>query len=253
MRLIWVKVGGLWPVNTGGRIRSFHMLRELSRRHEVTLLTTHAPSESPRELEAAPPRCEVVSVPWALAKREARFALALVRSWLCRCRSISRRGSGARPRGRARRPTRGGVDLVVADFCWLRPTWAAPRRRRCCSPTTSSVIWQRMREVERRGWRRAAGAREPQMRRYEARACERARLTIGVGRRPPTPRRRGAGRLRVPCRPGSTWTTSPGRRRGDSGAARLHRVDGLVPNEDGIVHFIEDVLPRVRARYRRRP
>src|SRR5947208_973570 len=58
MRLIWVKVGGLWPVNTGGRIRSFHMLRELSHRHEVTLLTTHGPSEDPRALEAALPRYE---------------------------------------------------------------------------------------------------------------------------------------------------------------------------------------------------
>ena len=74
MRLIWVKVGGLWPVNTGGRIRSFHMLRELSRRHQVTLLTTHAPSEDPRALEAALPQCEVVSVPWALAKRGSAIA-----------------------------------------------------------------------------------------------------------------------------------------------------------------------------------
>src|SRR5439155_1383389 len=75
--------GGLWPVNTGGRIRSFHMLRELSRRHHVTLLTTHAPSEDTGALEAALPQCEVVSVPWALAKRgSARFALALVGSWL---------------------------------------------------------------------------------------------------------------------------------------------------------------------------
>ena len=70
MRLIWVKVGGLWPVNTGGRIRSFHMLRELSRRHHVSLLTTHAPSEDPQALAAALPECEVVSVPWALAKRD---------------------------------------------------------------------------------------------------------------------------------------------------------------------------------------
>ena len=34
MTLLWVKVGGLWPVNTGGRIRSFHILSELSRHHQ---------------------------------------------------------------------------------------------------------------------------------------------------------------------------------------------------------------------------
>jgi hypothetical protein len=26
---LWVKVGGLWPLTTGGRLRSFHMLAEI--------------------------------------------------------------------------------------------------------------------------------------------------------------------------------------------------------------------------------
>jgi hypothetical protein len=33
MHVLWVKMGGLWPLNTGGRQRSFHMLSELARRH----------------------------------------------------------------------------------------------------------------------------------------------------------------------------------------------------------------------------
>ena len=31
MRILWVKVGGLWPLNAGGRLRSFHIIAELSR------------------------------------------------------------------------------------------------------------------------------------------------------------------------------------------------------------------------------
>jgi len=50
MRILWVKVGGLWPLNTGGRLRSFHILSELSRRHEITVLTTHGPQDDAEEL-----------------------------------------------------------------------------------------------------------------------------------------------------------------------------------------------------------
>src|SRR6266705_5562438 len=39
MRILWVKAGKLLPVDTGGRIRSFNILKHLSARHEVTLLS----------------------------------------------------------------------------------------------------------------------------------------------------------------------------------------------------------------------
>jgi hypothetical protein len=54
-RVLWIKVGGLWPLNTGGRLRSFHILSEMSRRHRVTLLTTHGPGDDVEGLAAALP------------------------------------------------------------------------------------------------------------------------------------------------------------------------------------------------------
>lgn len=39
MRLLWVKAGKLLPVDTGGKIRSFNILRHLAARHELTLLS----------------------------------------------------------------------------------------------------------------------------------------------------------------------------------------------------------------------
>src|SRR5213080_2012157 len=251
MRLIWVKVGGLWPVNTGGRIRSFHMLRELSHRHEVALLTTHGPSEDPRALEAALPRCEVVSVPWALAKRgSARFALALVRSWLSPLPvDLYKARVPALGREVARRLA-GGVDLVVADFLL-----AAPNVGRAGPPTVlfahnvEHVIWQRMREVERRAWRRALLALESRkMRRYEALACARARLTIAVSD--------ADRRLLAAVAPSARVSAVPTGVDVDYFAPDgVAEVPGRLvftgsmdwyPNEDGIVHFIEAVLPRVR-------
>ncbi|HKQ66296.1 MAG TPA: glycosyltransferase family 4 protein [Methylomirabilota bacterium] len=253
MRLIWVKVGGLWPVNTGGRIRSFHMLRELSRRHHVSLLTTHAPPDDPLALAAALPECEVVSVPWALAKQgSARFALALMGSWLSPLpvdlykarvpalrRELSRRLAGEK------------VDLLVADFLL-----AAPNVGHSASPpmvlfahNVEHVIWQRMREVERRAWRRALLSLESRkMRRYEARACARARLTIAVSD--------ADRRLLAAAAPSARVSAVPTGVDVDYFAASgvAEAPDRLVftgsmdwyPNEDGIAHFIEAVLPRIR-------
>jgi glycosyltransferase involved in cell wall biosynthesis len=39
MRILWVKGGKLLPVDTGGKIRSYNLLRQLAARHEVTLLS----------------------------------------------------------------------------------------------------------------------------------------------------------------------------------------------------------------------
>jgi glycosyltransferase involved in cell wall biosynthesis len=39
MRLLWVKAGKLLPVDTGGKIRSYNILRQLAARNEVSLLS----------------------------------------------------------------------------------------------------------------------------------------------------------------------------------------------------------------------
>ncbi len=39
MRILWVKSGGLLPLDAGGKIRSYNIAKELARRHDVTLFT----------------------------------------------------------------------------------------------------------------------------------------------------------------------------------------------------------------------
>ena len=54
MRLLWVKAGKLLPVDTGGKIRSYNILRRLSNQHEVTLLSYY-PGQRDPAYEAALP------------------------------------------------------------------------------------------------------------------------------------------------------------------------------------------------------
>jgi len=53
MKVLWVKAGGLVPLDLGGRIRSYHILKEMARKHEVTLFTFYAehPDDAHPQLE----------------------------------------------------------------------------------------------------------------------------------------------------------------------------------------------------------
>ena len=48
MKILWVKAGKLLPVDTGGKIRSFNILRHLAKQHEVTLLSYYGGRHDPR-------------------------------------------------------------------------------------------------------------------------------------------------------------------------------------------------------------
>jgi polysaccharide biosynthesis protein PslH len=42
MKILWVKAGGLVPPDTGGKIRSYNILRELAKQHSVTFFSFYA-------------------------------------------------------------------------------------------------------------------------------------------------------------------------------------------------------------------
>src|SRR5207248_7107721 len=96
MRILWVKVDGLWPLDSGGRLRSFHIIAELARRHRVTVVTAHGPQDDPGGLAAPLAACERV-ISYAVfcsKKKSSPFTRAAVvsclapvpvrvRSWCC--------------------------------------------------------------------------------------------------------------------------------------------------------------------------
>src|SRR5437667_12853761 len=48
MKILWVKAGKLLPVDTGGKIRSYNILRRLALRNDVTLLSYYG---GPRDID----------------------------------------------------------------------------------------------------------------------------------------------------------------------------------------------------------
>ena len=66
MRILWVKAGGLVPPDTGGRIRSYNILKHLAHRHEVTLFTFYGSHPDDKHADLASLFAHLVCVPLRL-------------------------------------------------------------------------------------------------------------------------------------------------------------------------------------------
>lgn len=254
MRVLWVKLGGLWPLDAGGRLRSFHIVSELSKRHRVTILTTHA-SESERDglLEHLPRAERIVSFPHAAPKvGSLLFATALARSWLSSFPvDLGRWRVPALRSELARRLAEGSTDVVIADFLCAAANVS-------CESTVPRIlfehnveyhIWKRLARVERRWWRRLALELEwRKVRRFESRACRRATTVVAVSDADRSALRRLAPEARIRVVPTGVDTTFYSPNGTKELPARLVFTGSMdwYPNQDGVTYFVESVLPGIR-------
>ena len=255
MRILWVKMGGLWPATTGGRVRSLNTISELARTHQVTVITTHGQGDDPDGLEQRLAHCErVVSVPYAVPKRgSAPFAASVARSWFSHypVDLWKWRVRGVR---RAVRETlaKGGIDLCVADFLFAAANVPMPGDVPVVlfEHNVEYMIWQRLANLETTPWKRALFEMEwRKVRACEAEACRRANLTIAVS---DDDKERlaelGSGNRIVSIPTGvNTGYFEP--RGGAEVPARLVFSGSMDwhPNEDAVCYFVDTILPRIRA------
>jgi glycosyltransferase involved in cell wall biosynthesis len=256
LRILWIKVGGLWPPNTGGRLRSLHTLAELSRRHRVTLLTTHASPAEAEALRGHLAQCErVISLPYTAPKwRSLRFPLLLLRSWFSRLPVDLFKSRVPALRSAAESLIAAGeVDLCIADFLCAMPN--VPRDCRVpviyFSHNVEHMIWRRLCSNAARLWQRLPLELEwRKMRRCEAAASRQARLTIAVSEQdrallselaPDTSIRAVA--------TGVDIAYFAPRKDIQPRVNRMVFVGSMdwQPNEDAILYFMEAILPQVRA------
>jgi glycosyltransferase involved in cell wall biosynthesis len=253
LRILWVKVGGLWPANTGGRLRSLHTIAALSQRHRVGLITTHPPGDDPEKLAARLPACEWIdSISFGLPKQgSGRFALAVASSWATRYPADLWRWRVPAIKARVRERIREGVDVCVADFLVAMPNLPA----RAAVPVVlfehnvEYMIWKRLHDVETRPWRRALLALEwRKMRRYEASACARAGLTVAVSeadRDLLASNAPGAAIGAIPTGVDTSYFHPNGAVEAPATLVFTGSMDWY-PNEDAVLYFLEAILPQIR-------
>jgi len=258
MHMIWLKTELLHPVNKGGRIRSYYMLRELAREHEITYVTTDdGPADSEAVRRSGEYAHHLVRRPHRLPRRgSARFLIGASANLLSPLPfSVGRYRSPELQRALAGRLARGGIDLIVCDFltsavnlpqsAWLTPTVLFQHN-------VEYTIWERHAAVARSPIARAYLANQcRKMRRYEARTCQRFDRVVTVSDVDRVVHETELGLPDVVAVPTGVDVDYFG-----PGADDARRPAELVftgsmdwlPNADAIAFFAEYVLPLVRAR-----
>jgi len=151
MKILWVKAGGLVPPDTGGKIRSYNILRELARHNSVTFFSFHAAHQNDAHPGLENTFERVVSVPLSLPVSKIRadmldyvirllsFQPYLITKY---CRSEVRH----KLRALLQQET---YDVIVCDFvsqaCVI--PWDSPIPKVLFTHNVEAVIWRRHYEV----------------------------------------------------------------------------------------------------------
>jgi sugar transferase (PEP-CTERM/EpsH1 system associated) len=278
MRILWLKSDLLLPLDKGGKLRTWHLMRHLARRHEITYLAFKAPDQPAADVEGmkeVAARVETVtrSEP---AKGTLRFYVDAALHLLDPLPyAVGKYRSSEYRRTLASLLAEERFDLIVCDF--LFPAVNLPKRLPCpavmFTHNVESEIWRRHAETKSGlVGRLLYGAQFRRMLRYERRTLARFDGILAVS---------DADRETFACLyPGAiaqpihvvptgvdTEYFAPSavshqrsalshqRSALSQPSATSHQPSNLIftgsmdwlPNEDAMVYFCRDVLPAIRA------
>lgn len=153
MRICWLKTELLHPVDKGGKIRTYQMLKELKKDHHITYLTLDDGSSSNDASEKAFEYChELIKVPHhTVPKFSARFyeelAINLISSLPY---AVKKYDSHAMRQALLERVTKDHFDVFVCDF--LAPASNVPASLPVATVlfqhNVEAMIWQRHFQVQ---------------------------------------------------------------------------------------------------------
>lgn len=255
MRILWLKTELLHPIDKGGKIRTYEMLRELRRKHHVTYLSLDDGTASTDARQRAAEYChELITVPHnPPAKGSIGFYLALARNLASPLPyAVAKYRSAEMTRTIVDTVKTGAFDVIVCDF--LSPSLNMPSVAGVplvlFQHNVEAMIWERHTSVARnpitrwyfRGqWRRMVA--------WERRECRRVDHVITVSETDCDVIREQYGIISVSSIPTGVDTQyfAPAGRE----ARRPHEIVftgsmDWMPNEEGIVWFCESVLPLIR-------
>src|SRR5258706_524354 len=153
MRILWLKTELLHPVDKGGKIRTYQMLKELKRDHHIPYLPLDEPAADNDARERAEEYChELVCIPHRQRQKfTTGFYLELAQNLVSPLPYAVVKYRSAEMQRKVNELTQTNrYDLVICDF--LAPAVNVPPKLSC--PTVlfqhnvEAMIWQRHYEVQ---------------------------------------------------------------------------------------------------------
>jgi sugar transferase (PEP-CTERM/EpsH1 system associated) len=261
MKILWLNANLLLPLDKGGKLRTWHVMRHLAARHDITYLSfadaahTDAHRLGMREVCArleTVARTDAAKGTWQFYSGAARYVIDSVPYGVAKYRSAAYR------KRLVSLLTSEHYDVIVCDF--LVPIVNLPDRLPC--PTilfthnVEAEIWRRhfenaanvlSRRLLAQQWRR--------MLRFEGDALRRFDLVLAVSDRDrETFAQLYPGAARQPLHVVQTGVDTgyftPANAPADRAAAPHLVFTGSMdwlPNEDGMIYFASEIFPRIRA------
>lgn len=258
MRILWLNSGLLLPLDKGGKLRSWHLLRHLSRRHSVTYLSFADPSATEQDFHGMLAACDDLQTVTRrdAAKGSARFYLDAASHLAHRLPYAVARYRSAEYRRRldallaAQR-----WDALICDF--LVPFVNMPSRVACpavlFTHNVEAEIWRRHAETERRPFRRLLLRTQwRRMLRFEADTLRRFDTVLAVSDADRETFTRlygsaaGAPMHVIPTGVDTAYYAPEPTINPDPFRLVFTGSMDWLPNEDAMLFFCREILPRLR-------
>ena len=255
MDIVWLKTELLHPVDKGGKIRSYNMLKELKRNCHVTYLTLDDGTANDNARELASEYChELVCIPH---QHREKFTAGFYVDLMINLASdlpyaIKKYESPAMRHEVAARVAANRFDVLVCDF--LAPAVNVPPGLDCPSVlfqhNVESMIWKRHAEVQSNAAKKAYLSRQWQkMRAFEGKMCPLFDCVIAVSRedRELMQQEYGVEMIYdVPTGVDTTYFRPSGDRNPRQHNLVFTGSMDWLPNEDAIRYFTEQIMPIIK-------
>lgn len=255
MRLLWLKTELLHPVDKGGKIRTYQMLKELKRDHFITYLTLDDGSADPHARELAAEYCSELECIAHQQRQKftpgfyAELGLNLVSNLPY---AIAKYKSPGMRRRIEELTMERSYDAIICDF--LAPAVNLPRNLSC--PTilfqhnVEAMIWKRHAEVQANPLKRTyLFGQWRQMQAFESVMCRRVDSVIAVSREDSELMRREYKVDAINDVPTGVDTDFFRPRRAEKrepyNLVFTGSMDWL-PNEDAIRYYTNEIMPLVK-------
>ena len=255
MKILWLKTELLHPVDKGGKIRTYHLLKQLKADHHVTYLTLDDGAAPADAAASALEYChDLIRIPHLTREKfsagfYAELAINLASPLPYAIRKYK---SEAMTRAITSATSKNYFDVVICDF--LAPAVNLPPRLQTpvvlFQHNVEAEIWRRHHEVQQNAAKRLYLYRQwRKMQRFEAEACRRVDSVIAVSEADARMMERDYGVAKVydiPTgvdveffRPANEAEVRP------NSLVFTGSMDWL-PNEDAINYFTQQILPLIR-------
>jgi polysaccharide biosynthesis protein PslH len=255
MRILWLKTELLHPVDKGGKIRTYNMLKELKREHHVTYLTLDDGSASAEDHRNASEYChELICIPHVRREKfTPGFYFELLLNLIAtQPYAIKKYESRAMRREILERERNDTFDLLVCDF--LAPAANVPDD--LATPAilfqhnVEAMIWNRHYEVQTNPVKKAyLYGQWQKMRRFEAGMCRRFDSVIAVSAedREQIKREYGAEAVfDVPTGVDTEFFRPDGKSKTSPHSLVFTGSMDWLPNDDAIRYFMREIMPLIR-------